>query len=91
MNVITGFKLYQNYPNPFNPTTTINYELPLKAFVTLKVYDLLGREVKTLVNKEQQPGKYSVTFKANGLSSGVYFYRLSTTNYSAIKKLILLK
>ena len=68
------FELNQNYPNPFNPTTKISYSIPLLEFVSLKVYDLLGKEVATLVNDQKHAGKYEVTFNATDLSSGVYFY-----------------
>ena len=96
----TEFALYQNYPNPFNPTTTIKYRIPsslltkegnTEGFVTLKVYDMLGREVATLVNKQQPAGNYKVRFIANDLSSGVYFYRLQVGSYSKIMKMVLLR
>jgi hypothetical protein len=86
-----NFKLMQNYPNPFNPSTTINYQLPMISYVTLKVYDILGREVKTLINGIQQAGTHSVIFNAAGLSSGVYFYRLNSANFVQTKKLIVIK
>jgi hypothetical protein len=89
------YQLSQNYPNPFNPTSTIEYSLPQKSLVSLKLYDLLGREVRTLVNGEQEPGNYSRIVDANsaagGLPSGVYFYRLQAGNYTDIKKMLLLK
>ena len=85
------YELSQNYPNPFNPATTINYQLPKTSDVTLKVYDVLGREVKALVNERQSPGKYSVTFHTETLTSGIYFYRLCAGDYSSTKKLMLLK
>jgi hypothetical protein len=72
----TTYKLSQNYPNPFNPTTTIEYQLPVDGHVTLKVYDLLGREVATLLNEEQQADYYGVEFDGGRFASGVYFYRL---------------
>jgi subtilisin family serine protease len=85
------FELYNNYPNPFNPSTIIKYELPQSGFVKLKIYDVLGREVQTLVNKEQNPGVYQVQLNGEGLSSGVYFYRIETVNFVETKKMILLK
>jgi hypothetical protein len=85
------FALSQNYPNPFNPTTIINYQLPANSFVTLKVYDILGREVATLINGRQSAGYYNATFKASNLPSGVYFYRLQAGAYSSTKKLVVLK
>jgi len=85
------FILEQNYPNPFNPLTVIGYQLPISGNVILKVYDLLGREVATLVNEEQLAGNYEVEFNGAELSSGIYFYKLTAENYSAIKKLMLLK
>jgi len=90
-SVINGFELKQNYPNPFNPSTLISYQIPQNGFVSLKVYNVLGNEVATLVNKDQTAGKYNVTFKANNLASGIYFYKLEAGNFSSIKKLILLK
>ena len=87
----TEFILSQNYPNPFNPSTTINYEIPKSSLVTLKVYDVLGREVATLVNEEKQAGRYNVTFNASKYSSGVYFYRITAGDFSQIKKMVLLK
>ncbi|HVN48332.1 MAG TPA: endo-1,4-beta-xylanase [Bacteroidota bacterium] len=87
----TAYKLYNNYPNPFNPTTRIDYNLPTTSKVSLKIYDVLGREVQTLVNSIQAPGKYSVTLNAQGLSSGIYFYRLNAGSFSETKKLMLLK
>ncbi len=85
------FELRQNYPNPFNPTTVISYQLPEVSNVTLKVYDILGREVATLVNQRQNAGSYSVRFDGNRLASGVYFYKLSAGNFVSIKKLVVLK
>ncbi|MGD8780357.1 MAG: T9SS type A sorting domain-containing protein [Ignavibacteria bacterium] len=85
------FELYQNYPNPFNPATTIKFTIPKYSKVTLKVYDLLGREIRTLIDEKKTPGSYNVLFNAKGLSSGVYIYKLNTGKYSVSKKLILLK
>ncbi len=92
----TQFLLNQNYPNPFNPSTVISYNIPIVGNVTLKVYDILGNEIVTLVDKYQQPGKYSVQFNvetlhATSLPSGVYFYRLTAGNFSETKKLIFMK
>lgn len=87
----TNFELNQNYPNPFNPTTTISYSLPKTAFVTLKIFDTLGREVTTLVSENKLPGKYEVQFDGTKLSSGVYFYKITAGNYIETKKLILIK
>ncbi len=85
------FGLEQNYPNPFNPTTTIRYGLPQQANVRLTVYDVIGREVATLVNETKEAGNYEVTFAASQLVSGVYFYKLSTGSYTSLKKLMLMK
>jgi hypothetical protein len=91
LNIPGSFKLEQNYPNPFNPSTVISWQLAAGSFVTLKVYDILGREVKTLVNERQSAGTHSVTFNAAGLSSGVYFYRISTGSFVQTKKLMVIK
>ena len=85
------FALFQNYPNPFNPSTIISYEIPKHSFVTLKIFDILGREIATLVNEEKQIGKYSLKFDASNLSSGIYFYRITAGNFSSVKKMILIK
>lgn len=85
------YKLFQNYPNPFNPTTTINYSIPKASFVTIKVYDLLGKEVATLVNEVKSIGNYNVEFNASILTSGIYFYRMKAGSFVETKKLILLK
>jgi len=89
------YKLYQNYPNPFNPTTTILYDVPVKSKVSIKVYDILGREVATLVNEVKKAGSYRTVFNANiagkTLSSGVYFYRIVAGKYVATKKMVILK
>ncbi|MBN1633835.1 MAG: choice-of-anchor J domain-containing protein [Ignavibacteria bacterium] len=85
------YQLSQNYPNPFNPTTKISYAIPKAGFVTLKIYDMLGREVANLVNTERQAGTYIVDFDASNLSSGIYFYRISVNEFTDIKKMTLLK
>jgi photosystem II stability/assembly factor-like uncharacterized protein len=86
-----SFQLEQNYPNPFNPSTTISYQLSEVSIVKLNVYDILGRQVATLVNGRQNAGNYNVTFNASNLSTGVYFYRLQAGTYSNTKKLMLIK
>ena len=83
--------LNQNYPNPFNPTTKISYQIPEPRFVLLKVFDVLGNEIATIVNEEKAPGEYEVEFNASKYSSGIYFYKLQTGNYSMIKKMVILK
>lgn len=90
-DLVINFSLEQNYPNPFNPTTTIKFSIPKESFVVLKVYDLLGREVKTLVNELRGGGKYKVEFNASALSSGIYYYQLSSDNFVETKKFVLLK
>ena len=85
------FKLEQNYPNPFNSSTKIIYQLSASSKVVLKIYDVLGREVRTLVNKEQSAGRYLINFNASGLTSGVYFYRLRVGSFVQTKKMVLLK
>ena len=90
-NTPNKFFLYQNYPNPFNPSTKIKYSIPHSSFVTLKVYDLLGKEVAILVNEEKPVGYYEIEFNGNNLSSGIYFYSMETGNFSDTKKLILIK
>ncbi len=85
------FSLEQNYPNPFNPSTVINYQLPTTKHVLLKVYDVIGREVSTLVNEKQNGGKQSVKFNSKNLSNGIYFYTLRSGNFSETKKMLLLK
>ena len=90
-NTITDYSLSQNYPNPFNPATVINYQLPKDGLVTLKIYNELGQEVKTLVNQYQSTGNYSVDFNASDLASGVYFYKLQAGDFISVKKMILLK
>jgi len=91
LSIIQKFKLDQNYPNPFNPSTKIKYSIPEQSFVTLKVYDLLGREVATLVNEEKPTGNYETEFNGVDLPSGVYFYQLKANDYVETKKMILLR
>ena len=90
-NISYDYNLAQNYPNPFNPTTTINYSIKSAGEVTLKIYDMLGTELASLVNESQEAGSYSVEFNAANLPSGMYVYRISTNNFVDTKKLILLK
>jgi hypothetical protein len=86
-----GFQLAQNFPNPFNPTTTIQFHIPLSSFATLKVYNLLGQEVATLVHEEMESGTYSVSWNAASYSSGLYFYKLQAGEFAETKRMILLK
>jgi hypothetical protein len=94
-----NFRLYQNYPNPFNPSTIISYQIPSTGIVTIKIYDTLGREVETLVNEVENPGRHEVEFSAkagtgkdgSNLSSGLYFYRITANNFSETKKMLLMK
>lgn len=83
--------LKQNYPNPFNPTTSIEYSIPISQYVSLKIYDVLGREVATLVSGYQSAGEYKLHFDGSDLTSGIYFYRLETTDYSEMKKMVLVR
>jgi len=85
------FELQQNYPNPFNPTTSISFSIPSSAFTSLKVYDIIGNEVATLVNEEKTAGTYKIEFNAKQLSSGVYLYRLQAKNFITTKKFLLMK
>lgn len=89
--VPSGFRLSQNYPNPFNPTTVIRYELPASGDVRLSVYDILGREVRMLVNEKQAAGSYEVKFDASGLASGVYLYRLTSGPFVETHKMVLVR
>ena len=85
------YNLFQNFPNPFNPTTIIKYDIPKNGLVTLKVYDILGSEVATLVNEEKSIGRYEINFDASALASGVYIYQLSVNDFISSKKMILIK
>ncbi|HSD63435.1 MAG TPA: T9SS type A sorting domain-containing protein, partial [Ignavibacteriaceae bacterium] len=91
VKAVKAYELSNNFPNPFNPTTIINYQLPRTGFVTLKVYDILGKEVTTLVNEQKTQGRYSVNFNASHLASGVYIYQIRVNDYVSSKKMLLLK
>jgi hypothetical protein len=86
-----NYELKQNYPNPFNPVTVIKYLLPSESKVSLKIYDMLGKEVITLVNAIQTPGEHIVNFNASNLTSGIYLYKITAGNFTQTKKLVLLK
>ncbi len=90
-NKFLDYSLSQNFPNPFNPSTTINYSVPKTSFVTLKVYDILGREIAILVSEQKKAGYYKVNFIGKSLPSGIYIYKMQTGNFVDTKKLILLK
>ncbi|MFZ1461354.1 MAG: T9SS type A sorting domain-containing protein, partial [Ignavibacteria bacterium] len=90
-NIPAEFALGQNYPNPFNPSTTINYDLPSSNFVTLKIYDLVGKEVATLVNEKLDAGRYTATFNGSNLASGMYFYKISAGEFTFVRKMVLIK
>jgi hypothetical protein len=89
-NVIS-YKLFQNYPNPFNPTTTIKFDVVRSGDVKIIVYDVMGREIQTLVNEKLQPGTYKTSFDGSNLNSGIYFYQMVSGNFKQTRKLILLK
>lgn len=89
--VPSRFEVFQNYPNPFNPATVIRYQLPVEGRVTLRVYDLLGRDVATLVDGIERPGYREVTFDARGLPSGVYWYTMRAEGFVETRKLLLLR
>jgi hypothetical protein len=90
-NISDQFSLEQNYPNPFNPTTTIGFYVSERGFIKLTVYDLLGKEITTLVNEEKAAGNYTVEFDAGKLSSGIYLYRLETGNFTQTQRMILMR
>jgi len=90
-NLPISYNLSQNYPNPFNPVTKINFAIPKQGYVNLKIYDMLGREVKTLMNEVKTPGNYSIDFNASNLSSGIYFYKLQVNDFVNIKKMVVIK
>ena len=90
------FKLYQNYPNPFNPSTTIEFEVPSMSHVTVKIYDVLGREVITLVDRTFQPGRYSLLWhaiddKGKHVTTGIYFYYIQANDFTEVKKAVLMR
>ncbi|MCH7774465.1 MAG: T9SS type A sorting domain-containing protein [Bacteroidetes bacterium] len=87
----TDFTLEQNYPNPFNPSTKIIYTIPELIYVTLKVFDVLGQEIITLINEEKSAGRYEIEFDATALPSGIYFYKLQSENFVETKKMELTK
>jgi len=89
--IASNYSLSQNYPNPFNPSTSIRFSIPVSGQVSLKIFDVLGREVKTLLNEEKHAGTYTVSFDMRNLSSGIYFYRLQAGNFMESKKMILMK
>ncbi len=85
------FELMQNYPNPFNPTTTIEFTIPKHALVNIKIYNVLGKEISTLVNEEFKAGAYQIQLNAKSLSSGLYFYRISAGSFMQTRKLLVVK
>ncbi|MBK7497597.1 MAG: T9SS type A sorting domain-containing protein [Ignavibacteriales bacterium] len=85
------YSLDQNYPNPFNPTTTIRYAIPEDNFVSIKLYDVLGNEVITLVNEQKQAGRYEMLFNASNIASGVYYYQINSGSFTQTRKLMLMK
>jgi len=89
--IVDDYKLFQNYPNPFNPSTTISYQIPQQELVIMKVFDILGNEIGTIVNEEKPAGNYKVDFNTHSLPSGVYFYQLVAGNFVETKKMVLMK
>lgn len=87
----TEYRLYQNFPNPFNPSTTIKFSIPEPNQVILKIYDIVGSEVTTLLNQQMETGNYSITFNSPQLASGIYFYRMISGNFITVKKMMMLK
>ncbi len=90
-NLLKEYVLKQNYPNPFNPSTVISYSIPTESHVSLKIFDVLGNTIATLVNKNQKVGSYKVNFIANDLSNGIYIYKISAGEFVSVKKMILVK
>jgi len=91
MEIPSGYSLSQNYPNPFNPITHLEFGISNLGFASLKVYDILGKEIVTLVNEKLSPGTYQVEFDGSGLTSGVYFYRLTAGEFTETKRMMLVK
>jgi hypothetical protein len=85
------YELAQNYPNPFNPTTTIRFDVPNSSQITLKVYDILGKEIATLVDEKKEPGSYQVQFGRGNISSGIYIYQMHSNNYVQTRKMVIVK
>ena len=85
------YRLEQNYPNPFNPVTNLEFAISKTGYVTLKIYDVLGKEIRTLLNEIKQPGIYKVEFDGSSLSSGIYFYTINTQGFTDTKRMVLLK
>ena len=90
-NISEDYRLYQNFPNPFNPATIISYKINQRGFVTLKVYNLVGQVVKTLISEYQESGTYSKQFDASQLSAGVYLYKLQVNSFTSVKRMTLIK
>ncbi|MBK7629441.1 MAG: T9SS type A sorting domain-containing protein [Ignavibacteriales bacterium] len=91
INLPLDYSLDQNYPNPFNPTTIIRYAIPADDFVSIKLYDVLGNEVTTLVNEQKQAGRYEMLFNASNIASGVYYYQINSGSFTQTRKLVLMK
>jgi hypothetical protein len=91
LNVPAEFKLFENYPNPFNPSTTFRYSIPTQSKVIIKVYDVIGNEIETLMDEQKSVGTYELTWNAENLPSGVYFYQLKAGDYISTKKMVLLR
>jgi hypothetical protein len=91
VNIISNYLLHQNYPNPFNPSTIIKFQIPELSFVTLKIYDVLGNEMASLINEEKPAGNFKVEFNASALSSGIYYYKLSVGSFAQSRKMVLLR
>ncbi|MFA5403463.1 MAG: T9SS type A sorting domain-containing protein [Ignavibacteria bacterium] len=85
------FQLYQNYPNPFNPVTSIKFDIPNSSFVTMKIYDVLGKQIADIVNQDMEPGRYEVNWDGTNLASGIYFYRIEAKDFTKVMKMVLIK